>query len=136
MPYVIDLYAQADNQYDKEGEAKPALLIPMWFHHLLVGPTADFQLLHNALVIHDDWGLTRKVHRYHDLNNEFANLCVRLKHLQVKLDAIQQAHHSRESRLQLAHTPEQVEKLKNILRKAQALHTTWKHKSTGRGCPA
>jgi len=135
MPHIINLYAQADDQYDEEGEAKPALNILMWFCHLLVGPTADFQLLHNALVIHNNWGLTCKVHHYHDLDNEFADLCVRLEHLQVKLDAMQQARHSCESRLQLARAPEQVEKLKNILRKAQALHTVWKHKSSGRGRP-
>jgi len=53
-PHIIDLYAQPDDQYNEEGEAKPALSIPVWFHHLLVGSTTDFQLLHNALVIHDD----------------------------------------------------------------------------------
>jgi len=37
MPHIINLYAQADDQYDKEGETKPVLLIPAWFHHLLVG---------------------------------------------------------------------------------------------------
>jgi len=118
MPHIIDLYTQADDQYDKEGETKPVLLIPAWFHHLLVGPTADFQLLHNALVIHDDWGLTHKVHCYCNLDTEFANLCVRLEHLQVKLDAIQQACHSCEVCLQLARAPEQVDKLQNIPCKA------------------
>jgi len=135
MPHIIDLYAQPNDQYDDEGEAKPTLNIPMWFRHLLVGPTADFQLLHNALVIHDNWGLTHKVHCYHDLDNEFADLCVRLEHLQVKLDTVQQACHSCESHLQLAHAPKQVEKLKNILHKAQASRTAWKHKSSECGHP-
>jgi len=135
MPHIIDLYTQADDQYDEEGKAKPTLNIPMWFRHLLVGPTADFQLLHNALVIHDNWGLTHKVHCYHDLDNEFADLCVRLEHLQVKLDTVQQACHSCESHLQLAHAPKQVEKLKNILHKAQASRTAWKHKSSECGHP-
>src|SRR6266850_1509033 len=89
MPHIIDLYVQPDDQSNEEGEAKPTLPIPMWFCHLLVGPTADFQLLHNALVIHDDWGLTCKVHHYRDLDTKFANLCVRLEHLQVELDTIQ-----------------------------------------------
>jgi len=89
MPHIIDLYAQPDDQYDEEGEAKPALPIPAWFCHLLVGPTTDFQLLHNALIIHNDWGLTCEVHRYRDLDTEFTNLCVRLEHLQVELDTIQ-----------------------------------------------
>jgi len=123
MPHIIDLYAQADDQYDEEGKAKPALNILMWFYHLLVGPTADFQLLHNALVIHNDWGLTHEVHCYHDLNNKFTDLYVRLEHLQVELDAMQQACHSCESHLQLTRAPKQVEKLKNILCKTQALRT-------------
>src|SRR6266850_3173081 len=121
MPHIIDLYTQPDDQYNEEGESKPTLPIPMWFRHLLVGPTADFQLLHNALVIHNDWGLTCEVHHYHNLNTKFANLCVRLEHLQVELDAIQQACHSCESRLQLARAPKQVDKLQNIPHKPQAL---------------
>jgi len=96
-PHIIDLYVQPDDQYDEGGDAKPALSILMWFHHLLVGPTTDFQLLHNALIIHNDWGLTHEVHCYCDLDTKFADLCVRLEHLQVELDTVQQACHNCES---------------------------------------
>src|SRR6267142_1220150 len=61
-PHIADLYAQADDQYTEEGDARPALPLPPWFHFLLVGPSVDFALLHNTLVDHDDWGLTREVH--------------------------------------------------------------------------
>jgi len=114
MPHVINLYTEANNKYNNEGETKPVLPIPAWFCYLLVGPTADFQLLHNALLINDDWSLTWEVHQYHDLNTEYSNLCIKLEHLQVKLDAVQQAHSSCESCLQLMHAPDQVARLKNI----------------------
>src|SRR6266850_977565 len=61
-PHIADLYAQADDQYTEEGDSRPALPLPPWFRFLLVGPSVDFALLHNTLVDHDDWGLTREVH--------------------------------------------------------------------------
>ena len=90
-PHITNLYVEANNQYNDEGEAKPTLPIPAWFCILMVGPFADFQLLHNALLTHDDWGLTHEVHHYCDLNTKYTNLCIKLEHLQVKLDAVQQA---------------------------------------------
>jgi len=135
MPHIINLYTEANDQYNEEGEAKPALPIPAWFHFLMVGPSTDFQILHNALLAHDDWGLTRKVHRYHNLNTEYADLCIKLKHTQIKLDAVQQAHSSCESHLQLSHAAKQVETLKNIPHKPQASCSAWKRKPSGCGRP-
>src|SRR6267142_799916 len=106
MPHIIDLYVEANDQYNEEGEAKSALPIPAWFRFLVVGPSADFALLYNALLAHDDWRLTREVHRYHDLDREFADTCIKFKQLQVDLDAIQQARSASESHLQLACAPE------------------------------
>jgi len=80
---------EANNQYNEEGEAKPALPIPAWFRFLVVGPSADFTLLHNALLAYDDWRLTQEVHRYHNLDREFADTCIKFEQLQVDLDAIQ-----------------------------------------------
>src|SRR6266850_636232 len=37
-PHVADLYAQPDDQYTEEGDARPALPLPPWFRFLLVGP--------------------------------------------------------------------------------------------------
>src|SRR6267142_2566404 len=61
-PHIIDLYAQPDDHYTKDGEPKPALPLPPWFRFLLVVASVYFTILHNALVDLDDWGLTRKVH--------------------------------------------------------------------------
>src|SRR6266850_1600 len=133
--HIIDLYTESNDQYDDEGEVKPALPILAWFCHLMVGPSADFQLLRNALLIHNNWGLTHEVHHYHDLDDEYADLAIKLKHLQTKLNAVQQAHSSCKSHLQLAHAAEQVEILKNIPCKPQATHSVWKHKSSRHGCP-
>jgi len=129
MPHITDLYAQPDNQYNEEGEAKPALPLPPWFHFLMVGPSVDFALLHN------DWGLTCEIHRYCDLDREFADTCIKLEQMQVDLNAIQQAHSASESWLLLAQASEQVEKLKNIPRKPQATCGVWKHKPSGHGRP-
>ena len=113
-PYIIDLFVESNDQFNDEGEAKPALPIPAWFRFLMVGPTADFQILHNTLLTHDDWGLTHEIHHYCDLDTEYADLCIKLKHLQIELDTIQQACSSYESRLQLTCTTKQVEMLKNV----------------------
>jgi len=101
-PHITDLYAQPNDQYNEEGEAKPALPLPPWFRFLLVGPSVDFALLHNALVDHDDWGLTRKIHHYRDLDHEFADTCIKLEQMQVDLDALSQARSTSESQLLLA----------------------------------
>src|SRR6267142_2373031 len=132
-PHVADLYAQADDQYTEEGDVRPALPLPPWFRFLLVGPSVDFALLHNALVDHDDWGLTCEVHRYHDLDCEFSDACVKLEQMQVDLNTISQACAASETRLLLARASEQVDKLENVPRKAQATHSVWKHKTSGRG---
>src|SRR6266850_2483766 len=132
-PHIIDLYAQPDDQYTEEGDAKPALPLPPWFRFLLVGPSVDFALLHNALVDLDDWGLTREVHHYHNLDREFANTCIKLKQMQIDLNTLSQACTASETRLLLARASEQVEKLKNIPRKPQATRSAWKRKSSGCG---
>jgi len=134
-PHIADLYAQADDQYTEEGDSRPALPLPPWFRFLLVGPSVDFALLHNTLVDHDDWGLTREVHRYRDLDHEFSDACVKLEQMQVDLDAISQARSASETRLLLAHASEQVDKLENVPHKAQATRSAWKHKTNGRGRP-
>jgi len=134
-PHIIDLYATSDDQYKEDGSTRPAETIPPWFRFLMVGPTTDFTLLHNALIDHDNWGLTRKVHHYRDLDTEYANVCVELEQLQVRLDSISQVRASCESCLILARASAQVEKLSNVPRKPQANHSGWKHKASGRGRP-
>ena len=96
-PHIIDLYTQPEDQYDENGQIKPTLPLQPWFHFLLVGPSVDFALLHNALVDHDDWGLTREIHRYRDLDRKFTDTCIKLEQLQVDLSAIQQARSASES---------------------------------------
>jgi len=134
-PHITDLYAQQDDQYTEEGDAKPTLPLPPWFHFLLVGPSVDFALLHNTLIDLDDWGLTRKVHRYRNLDREFADTCIKLEQMQVDLNALSQARAASETRLLLARASEQVEKLKNVPHKPQATCSVWKRKSNGRGRP-
>jgi len=133
--HITDLYAQPDDQYNEEGKVKPTLPLPPWFRFLLVGPSVDFALLHNALVDLDDWGLTCKVHCYRDFDHEFADTCIKLEQMQVNLNALSQARSASETRLLLAQASEQVEKLENVPRKPQATHGAWKRKSSGRGCP-
>src|SRR6266850_1732959 len=97
-PHIADLYAQADNQYTEEGDARPTLPLPPWFRFLLVGASVVFAILHNALVDHDDWGLTREVHRYRDLDGKFSDACIKLEQMQVDLNAISQARSASETR--------------------------------------
>src|SRR6267142_4526027 len=135
MPHITNLYTQPDDQYNEEGEAKPALPLLPWFRFLMVGPSVDFALLHNALVDHDDWGLTHKVHHYRELDREFSDACVKLEQMQVDLNAISQARAASETHLLLARASEQVDKLENVPWKTQAMRSAWKRKSNGRGRP-
>jgi len=135
QPHIINLYAQPNDDYDSNSEAVPALPILAWFQLLIVGPASNFYILHHALLTHNDWGLTYKVNRYHNLNDEYADLAIQLEHLQIELNAIQNACAACKSHLMLTYALEQVETLKNILYKPQATCSVWKHKSTGHGCP-
>jgi len=90
-PHIIDLYAAPDDQYNEDANTTPVDSLPPWFRFLMVGPTTDFTLHHNALVDHDNWGLMRKVHRYRDLDTEYADICVELEQLQVRLNTISQS---------------------------------------------
>src|SRR6267142_912118 len=40
--HIINLYAQPNDQYDEDSQAKPALPLPAWFCFLMVVPSADF----------------------------------------------------------------------------------------------
>src|SRR6266850_897280 len=119
-PAMLPRTTQATLAANPDIDAILALPLPPWFRFLLVGPSVDFALLHNALVDHDDWGLTREVHRYCDLDREFSNACVKLEQMQVDLNAISQARTASKTRLLLARASEQVDKLENIPRKTQA----------------
>jgi len=132
--HVIDLYAKPYDQYDENAKIQPTLPLPPWFRFLMVGPSVNFALLHNALVDHDDWGLTRKVHHYCDLDRELTDTSIKLEQLQVDIVAIQQSRATCESRLLLARASEQVEQLEYVPRKPQATRGVWKRKS-GRGHP-
>ena len=84
-PYIIDLYAQADTV--GHGEENPIEPLPAWFCALLIGPSSDFIHLQCDIGDLDDWGLAREIARFHELDQEAAELAARVKVLHEELDA-------------------------------------------------
>ena len=135
LPHIIDLYATPDHKYDDEAEPIPALPIPAWFRFLMLGPVADYEILRDMIKAQDDWGLTREIERYRDLDDQAINLANTIESFQHDLCVVQQARAGCESRLILARAAEKVQMLQNLSHKAQATRSGWKRKSTGRGHP-
>ena len=84
-PYIIDLYAQADMV--GHGEENPIKPLPAWFRTLLIGPASDFMHLQHDIGDLDNWGLAREIARFHELDQEAAELAARVDVLHEELDA-------------------------------------------------
>ena len=84
-PYIIDLYAQADMV--GHGEENPIEPLPAWFRALLIGPGSDFIHLQHDIGDLDNWGLAREIARFRELDQEAAELAVRVEVLHEELDA-------------------------------------------------
>lgn len=69
-PYIIDIFAQPDYKYSADAEPFPAMPLPQWFCQLLGRPTAEFATLLRVVEEQNDWGLSREVTRYRDLDKE------------------------------------------------------------------
>ena len=126
-PFIVDLYAQPDYKYDEKAEPIPAPPMPAWFRRLLVGPTTDFVTLLRTSEEQLDWGLSREITRYRDLDKEAHALAsdVEVKH--AELNALHQARDASEARLTLAWAFEKVEVLSNLHRQgATQARSAWK----------
>jgi hypothetical protein len=88
-PYIINLYAQADTV--GHGEENPIELLPAWFRALLIGPSSDFVHLQRDIGDLDDWGLTREIAHFCELDQEAAELAARVNVLHEELDATRNA---------------------------------------------
>jgi hypothetical protein len=86
-PYIIELYAQPDYKYNKDANPLPVLPIPVWFRHLLIRPTNEFQLLYNVAANTRDWGISREITRYYNLDNEVNELFTKLDLISSDLNA-------------------------------------------------
>jgi hypothetical protein len=70
------------------GEENPIELLPAWFRALLIGPSSDFMHLQHDIGDLDDWGLSREIAHFRELDQEAAELAVRVEVLHEELDAI------------------------------------------------
>jgi hypothetical protein len=123
-PFIIELYAKPDYKYDEEAEPIPAPPMPAWFRRLLVGPTPDFVTLLRTSEEQLDWGLSREITRYCDLNKEAHALSSDIEVKHAELNALHQARDTSEARLTLARAFEKVEVLSNLHR--QSTRSAWK----------
>ena len=128
-PFIIDLYAKPDYKYDEEAEPIPAPPMPAWFRRLLVRPTSDFVTLLRTAEEQLDWGLSREITRYRDLDKEAHALSSDIEVKHAELNALHQARDTSEARLTLARAFEKVEVLCNLHRQGAAqARSAWKRK--------
>jgi hypothetical protein len=120
-PYIIDLYAQADTV--GHGEENPIEPLPAWFRALLIGPGSDFIHLQRNISDLDDWGLAREIARFHELDQEAAELATQVEVLNEELDATCDTRTMSEKRLVLARASQKAARLKNLPKKVGMLST-------------
>ena len=126
-PFIIDLYAKPDYKYNEEAEPIPVPPMPTWFRRLLVGPTTDFVTLLHTSEEQLDWGLSREITRYRDLDKEAHALSSDIEVKHAELNALHQARDASEARLTLARAFEKVEVLSNLHRQgATQACSAWK----------
>jgi hypothetical protein len=126
-PFIVDLYAQPDYKYDEEAEPIPMPPMPAWFRRLLVRPTTDFVTLLRTSEEQLDWGLSREITHYRDLNKEAHALSSDIEVKHAELNALHQARDASEARLTLAQAFEKVEVLSNLHRQgATQARSAWK----------
>ena len=126
-PFIIDLYAKPDYKFDEEAEPIPAPPMPAWFRRLLVGPTTNFVTLLHTSEEQLDWGLSREITRYRDLDKEAHALAADVEVKHAELNALHQARDASEARLTLARAFEKVEVLSNLHRQgATQARSAWK----------
>ena len=126
-PFIIDLYAKPDYKYDEEAEPIPAPPMPAWFRRLLVGPTTDFVTLLRTSEEQLDWGLSREITRYRDLDKEAHALSSDIEVKHAELNVLHQARDASEACLTLARAFEKVEVLSNLHRQGTTqARSAWK----------
>jgi hypothetical protein len=129
VPFIVDLYAKPDYKFDEEAEPIPVPPMPAWFRRLLVGPTPDFVTLLRTSEEQLDWGLSRKITRYRDLDKEAHALSSDIEVKHAELNAIHQARDASEARLTLARAFEKVKVLSNLHRQGgNTMCSAWKKK--------
>jgi hypothetical protein len=82
QPYIIDLYAEADNSTNS-----PIKTLPVWFQHMLTGPGVNFQILQMMVANTNDWGLAQEITQYWEIDDDITALTVKLKGYQCDIDA-------------------------------------------------
>ena len=120
-PYIIDLYAQADTV--GHGEENPIEPLPAWFHTLLIGPSSDFMHLQHDIGDLDDWGLAREIARFRELDQEAAELAMRVEVLHEELNTTRDARTMSEKRLVLTRASQKAAQLENLPKKVGMLST-------------
>jgi hypothetical protein len=105
------------------GKENPIEPLPTWFRALLIGPTSDFVHLQHDIGDLDDWGLAREIARFHELDQEAAELAARVDVLYEELDATCDARTMSEKRLVLTCASQKAAQLENLLKKVSMLFT-------------
>jgi hypothetical protein len=89
MPYIVELHTP---HYRSSRDV--IFPMPNWLDCSLRGNSDLFQVVSAQIEGLEDWGLTREIHRYRDLNTHIYKVCQKMEELETSLTLLkgQQVH--------------------------------------------
>jgi hypothetical protein len=108
-PYIAEVYATPGYAI-----ATPSEPMPSWFHQLLIGNSAKYNTLRDAIANLDDWGILADVARYRQLEDDIASAYAEMELVHTHIDALRQARQLAQARLEACQVHKQVGHLETL----------------------
>ena len=88
--------------------------LPMWLIDAISGKSSSYHQAMDLAHSMDDWGLVAKIARYHETDTRILNIVAKIHALNCELQVIKVASHQSRSRLEGAHTQQQLRALQAL----------------------
>jgi hypothetical protein len=117
MPYIVELYAP------RHRSSRDVIFpMPNWLDRSLRGNSELFQVVSAQVEGLDNWGLTREIHRYRDLDTHIYEVRRKMEELETSLTLLKgQQVHCRH-RLNEAHIVDRLPNLKMLARNSESIN--------------
>ena len=102
-PYITDVYAAP--KYDTN---HPFVPMPLWFRHLLTGPSPLFDQLRDLAADLDDWGVLANVLRFREYDDDVARTQACIEQYQTEYNTLKLGRSLIQSRLEAAQVHTQM----------------------------
>ena len=116
MPYIIELYAP---RYRSSQDV--VFPMPNWLDWSLRGNSDLFQVVSAQVEGLDDWGLTREIHCYRDLNTRIYEVRRKMEELETSLALLKGQQVHCHHRLDEAHIVDRLPNLEMLARNSEAV---------------